>query len=319
MLYAGHHEAPPSLASPSRRLHRRRARQHRRVPRGRGLLAEHAERPALHRQRPRRRRPRPRRSVADRDRRHPERRAPVRPRRRRPDRARPAVRRPTTTAALGVTIDRDAAARSSPSRGAAQPHATTCASSTRPTARCSIATSSPAPRSTRSSLSPPTFEPYRATLEPRVGARRPVDIGVALYGDVQHSSGPVAERLVDTSMVARPRRRDTQTRWDTLRLANAQPSARPRSMVTAGDKPAAELDVVVVDAPTRSPDRGADPRRSRRQLGAGSASSRLRATAFIVGPDLDVHGRRRRARRPDRTLVRNCVDVMIPRRRPPAR
>jgi hypothetical protein len=70
------------------------------------------------------------------------------------------------------------------------------------------------------------------------------ELGVALYGDVQHSSGPVAERLVDTSMQL-SLAGSTKIAWDTLRLD--APVGTYALDVTAGDKPANTLDVVVVD------------------------------------------------------------------------
>lgn len=70
------------------------------------------------------------------------------------------------------------------------------------------------------------------------------DLGVALYGDVQHSSGPVSERLVDTSMQM-TLAGSTPMAWDTLRV-DAVVGTYPLEVV-AGDKPANVLDVVVVD------------------------------------------------------------------------
>jgi hypothetical protein len=70
------------------------------------------------------------------------------------------------------------------------------------------------------------------------------ELGVALYGDVQHSSGPVAERLVDTSMQLALAGAETIA-WDTLRI-NAAVGTYALD-VTAGDKPTNTLDVVVVD------------------------------------------------------------------------
>jgi hypothetical protein len=70
------------------------------------------------------------------------------------------------------------------------------------------------------------------------------ELGVALYGDVQHSSGPIAERLVDTSMQLALAGAE-KLAWDTLRID--APVGTYTLDVTAGDKPAAPLDVVVVD------------------------------------------------------------------------
>lgn len=69
-------------------------------------------------------------------------------------------------------------------------------------------------------------------------------LGVALYGDVQTSSGPRSDRLIDTSMQLALAGAERKA-WDTLEL-NATVGTSTLS-VTAGDKPAATLDVVVVD------------------------------------------------------------------------
>lgn len=70
-------------------------------------------------------------------------------------------------------------------------------------------------------------------------------VGVALYGNVQHSGGPVSERIVDTSMQI-DLAGATKSAWDTLEVANAAVGTSTIS-VTSGDKPTANLDFVVVD------------------------------------------------------------------------
>lgn len=92
-------------------------------------------------------------------------------------------------------------------------------------------------------LVPADFEsiPAGAQLAFAAGPRK---VGVALYGDVQHSGGPAAERLVDTSMVL-ALQGSQRTAWDTLEV-NAQVGTYPLT-VTAGDKPTATIDFVVVD------------------------------------------------------------------------
>lgn len=68
-------------------------------------------------------------------------------------------------------------------------------------------------------------------------------IGVALYGDVQRSSGPVSERIIDTSMQVVID--GIRSSWDTYQI---NPSVGTHAIsVTAGDKPAANIDLVVVD------------------------------------------------------------------------
>ena len=74
-----------------------------------------------------------------------------------------------------------------------------------------------------------------------------VDVGIALSGQVQESSGPSEERLVDTSMVA-TLDGATQRGWDALELANASAGTYALS-VTAGNLAATSLGVDVVEAP----------------------------------------------------------------------
>lgn len=69
-------------------------------------------------------------------------------------------------------------------------------------------------------------------------------IGVALDGEVQSSSGPRAERIVDTSMVL-DLPGATRSSWDSVRIPNAQVGTYPL-VVTAGEKPAATLPIEVV-------------------------------------------------------------------------
>ena len=66
--------------------------------------------------------------------------------------------------------------------------------------------------------------------------------GIALYGDVQTSSGPRAERLVDTSMEV-ALAGATRKAWDTIEFDAA--IGTHALAITAGDKPAANLDLVV--------------------------------------------------------------------------
>ena len=72
-----------------------------------------------------------------------------------------------------------------------------------------------------------------------------VRVGVALYGAVQHDAGPEEDRLVDQSMVL-SLAGGTQTGWDTLELTGAVAGTYPLA-VTAGNRPTANVDVVVVD------------------------------------------------------------------------
>ncbi|HEX4450580.1 MAG TPA: hypothetical protein VH143_06910 [Kofleriaceae bacterium] len=83
------------------------------------------------------------------------------------------------------------------------------------------------------------------TSTPVVYAAGPVDIVVALFGQVQESAGPTDERVVDTSMIA-SLADATQPAWDTLAFANA--SAGDYAMtITAGNLAARSLTVTTVD------------------------------------------------------------------------
>ncbi|HTL35589.1 MAG TPA: hypothetical protein VL326_20815 [Kofleriaceae bacterium] len=99
---------------------------------------------------------------------------------------------------------------------------------------------------TKIELVPTDFEsiPNGSDLAFAPGKR---ELGVALYGDVQHSSGPVSERIVDTGMQL-TLAGSTLKAWDTLELANAQ-VGRSTLLVGAGDKKAtpANIEIVVVD------------------------------------------------------------------------
>ncbi|CAN5600066.1 hypothetical protein BH11MYX1_BH11MYX1_05770 [soil metagenome] len=72
-----------------------------------------------------------------------------------------------------------------------------------------------------------------------------VKAGVALYGQVQASTGPQEERLIDQSM-ALELAGATQLAWDSLQLASATTGTYALG-VTAGDRPTTNLDVIVVD------------------------------------------------------------------------
>lgn len=98
-------------------------------------------------------------------------------------------------------------------------------------------------------LVPSTFEHIPADAD-LAWAPGTFDIGIALYGKVGSMEH---QRLVDDSM-ALDLAGATQTHWDTLHLANAQPGTSTL-MVTAGDKPAAPIDIVVTpNADSVTPD-----------------------------------------------------------------
>lgn len=83
------------------------------------------------------------------------------------------------------------------------------------------------------------------------------DIAVALWGQVQESSGPTEERLVDNTMNL-GYQYGQATAWDSLHVTAAPVGTQPLT-ITAGDKPTLDVDIVVVDAadqvvPLDSPD-----------------------------------------------------------------
>ncbi|HEY1552597.1 MAG TPA: hypothetical protein VGG28_32435 [Kofleriaceae bacterium] len=78
-----------------------------------------------------------------------------------------------------------------------------------------------------------------------VYAAGPVDVVVALFGQVQESAGPTDERIVDTSMIA-TLAGATQPAWDTLAFANASVGDYAMS-ITAGNAVEQSLTVSIVD------------------------------------------------------------------------
>ncbi|MEO6774157.1 MAG: hypothetical protein ABI467_14255 [Kofleriaceae bacterium] len=72
-----------------------------------------------------------------------------------------------------------------------------------------------------------------------------VEVGVALLGQVQDSGGPTEQRIVDQSMQL-TLAGATQRAWDRVELPAATAGTSALA-VTAGERPTANLDVVVVD------------------------------------------------------------------------
>jgi hypothetical protein len=133
------------------------------------------------------------------------------------------------------------------------------------------------------------------------------EFGVALYGDVQTSSGPKSERLIDTSMSVSLAGAERKT-WDTFAI-EATVGTHLLS-VEAGDKPAANLDFVVV----AQADALASIQPTPTTIApSGSASVCFKATAasryiagltwtyVIDGTDTQIRG--------NGTLTRNCITV----------
>lgn len=135
------------------------------------------------------------------------------------------------------------------------------------------------------------------------GLRR---IGIALYGDVQRSGGPRSERLVDTSMqvsLAGAERKE----WDTYEL-DASPGTLAMS-VTAGDKPAAQLDLLIAEQADSLAVLGPAPSTIMpnssttvcfEAVVAGRYLAGLTWT-FVIDGETTVQG--------DDTLMRNCISV----------
>ncbi|MEP6862053.1 MAG: hypothetical protein ABJE66_15620 [Deltaproteobacteria bacterium] len=72
-----------------------------------------------------------------------------------------------------------------------------------------------------------------------------VQVGVALFGQVQEAGGPTDERIVDQNMQLSADHAN-QHAWDAVDMPTAAPGTYSLA-VTAGDKPTANLDVVIVD------------------------------------------------------------------------
>lgn len=130
-------------------------------------------------------------------------------------------------------------------------------------------------------------------------------IGVALYGDVQESSGVVSERIADTSMVL-DLPGATRSSWDSVRIANAQVGTYPL-VVTAGDRPAATLPVEIVgtaDAISVIGDPSIPP--------GSNATVCFQAThngRYIYGLTWTFHANGMTRVNGKSDLVRNCISV----------
>jgi hypothetical protein len=133
------------------------------------------------------------------------------------------------------------------------------------------------------------------------------EFGVAIYGEVQTSSGPRPQRLIDTSMdlqLAGSRRKA----WDTI---EADLTVGTSTLaVTAGDKPAANLDVIAVNhadsvAPIQPIPTTVEPNSAPsicfQALAAGRYIAGLTWTYVIDNGNAIVKG--------DGMLTRNCIGV----------
>jgi hypothetical protein len=132
------------------------------------------------------------------------------------------------------------------------------------------------------------------------------DLGVALYGDVQSSSGPASRRLVDTSMELGLTSAQ-RTAWDTLRI-DLDPGTYPLT-ITAGDKPANTLDVVVVDHADSLSVMSNQPTTIVPNQSRSVCFEALTGTRYIAGLSwaFDIDGASKI--QGDGSLQRNCVSV----------
>lgn len=134
----------------------------------------------------------------------------------------------------------------------------------------------------------------------------PRPIGVALYGDVQQASGPVAERLVDTSMQLALASAD-RLAWDMLRIDFA-PGTYPLT-VTAGDKPPATLDVVVVDHADAVGLQAGEPTTIAPNQSRSVCFEALTGSRHIVGLTWTFNVEGKVTTHGDGDFMRNCIDV----------
>ncbi|CAN5922151.1 hypothetical protein BH11MYX3_BH11MYX3_09730 [soil metagenome] len=132
------------------------------------------------------------------------------------------------------------------------------------------------------------------------------EVGVALVGEVQETSGNKLERLVDTSMVL-DLPGSTRTSWDSIKLANATPGTYPLQ-VTAGDKPAAAMPITVVAGADAIATLDAQP-----TIPAGGSSTVcFQATSnsrYIYGLVWTFTANGTTTTKGSSTLARNCISV----------
>lgn len=132
-------------------------------------------------------------------------------------------------------------------------------------------------------------------------------VGIALTGAVQESSGPIEERLVDTSMhVALAGASTTRPTWDTVRLSGTAAGSYPLA-VTAGDRPASELAVVVVDRADAMT--AIAPPTTVGATGTTACFAATRAGRFVVGLDWTFVVDGTTYTRGAADLGRNCIAV----------
>jgi len=134
-----------------------------------------------------------------------------------------------------------------------------------------------------------------------------VSVGVALFGKVQQGSAPVTERIVDHSMVISGAG-GTQTKWDTLHVANAQVGTATLA-VTAGDKPTANLDLVVVDHADAVQPQATTPANIPPSGSQQFCFEALAGTRFIVGLDWSYTVDGQTVATVAGQVLRNCISV----------
>ncbi len=150
------------------------------------------------------------------------------------------------------------------------------------------------------------FESLPSNRPDLVFATGDQEIGVALVGDVQETSGTTAERIVDTSMIL-DLPGSIRTSWDSVRIANAQVGTYPL-VVTAGDKPAATLPIEVVAAADAIAVIGPQP-----TVPANSSTTvcfqATHGTRYIYGLTWTFHANGMTRVNGKSDILRNCVGV----------
>ena len=132
------------------------------------------------------------------------------------------------------------------------------------------------------------------------------EFGVAIYGDVQTGSGPRSQRLIDTSMEL-VLAGATKEAWDTLAIDAVVGTST--IAVTAGDKPAANVDFVVVDHADSVSVMQPVPSTIAPNQSMSVCFQALAAGRYVAGLTwtFDVDGQT--TIKGDDTLQRNCISV----------
>jgi hypothetical protein len=145
--------------------------------------------------------------------------------------------------------------------------------------------------------------PAGAELAFASGARK---VGIALYGDVQTSGGPSSQRIIDTSM-ALDFPGANRASWDTLEI-NATPGTFFIS-ATAGGKPPAALDFIVVDHADSVTALADNPGTIKTSSSTSVCFQALSGTRYIAGLTWTYNVDGQVTTKGNDDLTRNCVSV----------